>query len=54
MPNCGISISTYQKYVNLQFSGCHDLLETSRVAVEHEHQGFVVEIAHLGVQLCNI
>jgi hypothetical protein len=39
---------------DLQFLGCHDLLHITRVAIEHEDQGFVIEILDLCLQGVNI
>lgn len=38
----------------VQFLGSHDLLDVAWIAVEHEDQGFIVEVGHLALQGCNI
>jgi hypothetical protein len=38
----------------LQFLGSHNLLNVLRVAIEHENQGFIIEVADLGFERSDV
>jgi hypothetical protein len=38
----------------LQLLGCHDLLDVFGITIEHKNQSFVIEVADLSIEMCDI